>query len=116
MLVLNINIGEPSLPIQLASREKASIVPSCCELVAGDHDFHVVNLTPSVSLLIEVIENLDDGLPSLYKGEYILLCVVYLRFTIDRVRVLFSFRDCPRVLKRLDFLGIISYRAHIRAS
>ena len=65
------SIGEPSLPIQLASRGKASIVPAGYDLVAGDHDFHVVNLTPSVTLLTEIKENPDGngGLPSLYKGE-----------------------------------------------
>ena len=108
---MQVNIGESSLPIQLASRGKTSIVRSGCELLVGDHDFHVVNLTPSVTLLIEVKENPDGGLPSLYKGEYILFCVIYLRFTTDRV--LFSFRECPRVLKRLNFPGIISYQAHI---
>ena len=86
-------------------------MPSYYELVAGDHDFHVVNLTPSVTLLTEVKEYLDGGLPSLYKGEYILFCVIcmHLRFSIDRVRVLFSFKVSPRVLKRLNFPDIISY-------
>jgi hypothetical protein len=58
------------LAIQLAGRGKTSIVPSGYQLVAGDHDFHVVNLTPSVTLLTEVKANLDDnsGLPSFYKG------------------------------------------------
>jgi hypothetical protein len=46
-------------------------VPSGCELVAGDHDFHVCNLTPSVTLITE-IKTQDEGnggLPSLYKGD-----------------------------------------------
>jgi hypothetical protein len=112
---MQVNVREPSLPIQLASRGKASIVPSCYELVVGDHDFHLVNLTRSVTLLTEVKENLDGGLQSLYKGKYILLCVicVRLRFPIDRVRVLFYFRDCTRVLKILDFLGITSKLARL---
>ncbi len=65
------NIGEPSLPIQLAGRGKASIVPVVCNLVAGDHDFHVVNLTPSVTLLTEVKPNPDGNreLPRFYKGD-----------------------------------------------
>ena len=63
------NIGEPSLPIQLAQRGKSCIVPSCCELVAGDHDFHVVKLTPNVTLVTKVKANLDgtEELPSFYK-------------------------------------------------
>jgi hypothetical protein len=75
-----VNIGEPSLPIQLASRGKASIVPAGYRLVAGDHDFHVVNLTPSVTLLTEINANPDgnEGLPSFYKGMYALLNYIYL--------------------------------------
>ena len=59
------------MPIQLASRGKSSIVSSGYQLVAGDHDFHVVNLTPSVTLLTEVKANPDGNgnLPSLYKGD-----------------------------------------------
>jgi hypothetical protein len=69
---LKVNIGEPALPIQSASTGKPSIVvPVGFQMVAGDHDFHVVNLTPSVTLLAEVRPNLDGvygELPSFYKG------------------------------------------------
>jgi hypothetical protein len=70
-----VNVGEPSLPIQLAQRGKASIVPWGFDLVAGDHDFHVCNLTPSVTLLTNIKAHPDgDGrLPSLYKGNIILI-------------------------------------------
>ena len=72
ILVIQVNIGEPSLPIQLASRGKSSIVPIGYQLIAGDHDFHVVNLTPSVTLLTDIKpnENEEGGLPSFYKGEW----------------------------------------------
>ena len=96
-------------------------MPHGCDLVAGDNDFHVVNLTPSVTLLTEVKENPDGngGLPSLYKGVLNILCYLCNALTtntIGRVRVLFSFRDCPRVLERLYFPGIIFYQTHNRAS
>ena len=70
-----VNIGEPSLPIQLVQRGKANSVPCGLELVAGDHDFHVCNLTPSVTLLTDIKAHPDgDGeLPSLYKGYGILI-------------------------------------------
>ena len=44
-------------------------MPSGCEIVVGDHDFHVVNLTPSVTLLKEVKSDLvgNDDLTSVYK-------------------------------------------------
>ncbi len=65
------NIGEPSLPIQLASRGKSSIMPVGYQLIAGNNDFHVVNLTPRVTLLTDIKpnENGEGGLPSFYKGE-----------------------------------------------
>ena len=46
-------------------------MPAGYDVVAEDHDFHVVNLTPSVTLLTHIKENPDGngGLPSLYKGE-----------------------------------------------
>jgi hypothetical protein len=73
---VQVKIGEPSLPIQLAARGKECMVPACCELVAGDHDFHVVNLTPSVTLLTEVKSDAakrgSGHLPSLYKGLLLL--------------------------------------------
>jgi hypothetical protein len=46
--------------------------------VAGDHDFHVVNLTPSVTLVTVVKADPngnDGGLPSFYKGKLI-CCIV----------------------------------------
>jgi hypothetical protein len=70
---LHVNIGEPSWPIQLAGiRDKAIIVQAGCNLVAGDHDFHVVNLTPSVTILTEVKPNPDGNgeLPSVYKDDH----------------------------------------------
>jgi hypothetical protein len=59
------------LPIQIASRVKFSIVPVGYDLVDGDQDFHIVNLTPSVTLLTEVKPHSDGNgqLPSLYKDN-----------------------------------------------
>ncbi len=83
------NIGEPSLPIQLAQRGKSGIVPTGCELVAGDHDFHVVNLTPSVTLVTEVKANLDgtEELPSFYKDVIAILFFVFIAAWCMRVCV-----------------------------
>ena len=46
-------------------------MPSGYDLVAGDHDFHVCNLTPSVTLLTDIKAHPDGNgdLPSLYKGD-----------------------------------------------
>jgi len=53
--------------MQLASRGKSI----GCQLVDGDTDFHVINLTPSVALLTEIRAHphLNGNLPSLYKGD-----------------------------------------------
>ena len=76
---IQVNIGEPDLAIQLASRGKSSIVPAGFQLVAGDHDFHVVNLTPSVTLLTEIKPHPDGngGLPSFYKGELLIFSTIH---------------------------------------
>jgi hypothetical protein len=61
---------------------KIRIVHLGYELVVGDHNFHVVNPAPSVTLLTEVKENPNDGgLSSLYKGMFITLYRLY-AFTI----------------------------------
>ncbi len=67
-LVIQVNIGEQSLPIQWG---QSSIVLVGYQLIVSDHDFHVVNLTPSVTLLTDIKpnENVEGGLPSFHKGE-----------------------------------------------
>ena len=72
---MQVNVGEPSLPIHPAARGKASIVPTGYQLVAVDNNFNVVNLTPSVSLLTEINANPDGngGVPSFYKRDLPLL-------------------------------------------
>jgi hypothetical protein len=57
-----VNNEEPSIPTQLGQKGKADIVPCGFELVAGDHDLHVCNLIPSVTLLTSIKAHLDgDG-------------------------------------------------------
>jgi hypothetical protein len=56
-------------------------MPSRFQIAAGDHDFHVVNLTPSVTLLTEIKAHLGGNgeLPSFYKGTRVL---IYYRYII----------------------------------
>ena len=69
-------MGEPHLPISLATRGKVTICPQSMivdgHARAGDHDFHCVNFTPSVNLLVDMkdhsIHDDDDGIQSFYKG------------------------------------------------
>ncbi len=85
-LSTQVNIGEPSLPIQLAQRGKARIVPSGCDLVVGDCDFRVCNLALGVKLLTNIKShpNANGGLPSLYKGKFIVLQCINI-YDIDLV-------------------------------
>ena len=80
---IQVNIGEPDLAIPLASRGKSSTIPGF-QLVAGDYDFHVVILTPSLTLLTELKPHPDGngGLPNFYKGELLILSsyILLLRF------------------------------------
>jgi hypothetical protein len=68
------------LPISIASRGKATICPQVLiddgYANVGDHDFHCVNFTPSVNLVVDVKdpsanEEVDDVLQSFYRGMYI---------------------------------------------
>ncbi len=56
-------------------------MPAGYQLIAGDHDFHVVNrLTPSVTLLTDIKpnENGDGELPSFCKGATYCSFILYL--------------------------------------
>ena len=66
------------MPISTASRGKAIICPQVLidggHANAGDHDFHCVNFTPSVNLIVDVKapsgnEVVDDVLQSFYRGK-----------------------------------------------
>ncbi len=67
------------MPISIALRGKATICPQVLiddgHAAAGDHDFHCVNFTPSVNLIVDVkapsttLDD-DDVLQSFYKGIY----------------------------------------------
>ena len=72
-------MGEPHLPISIATRGKATICPRSLidenHASASDHDFHSVNFTPSVNLIVDVMDSLiqsgsDDVLQSYYRGTY----------------------------------------------
>ena len=66
-----VNIGEPSCAISFGGRGRKSILPADVVPRAGDHDFHVVSLTPSVTLVVDFdgTESRDLGLTSFYKGQ-----------------------------------------------
>ena len=78
-------MGEPHLPISIATKGKATICPRSLidenQASAGDHDFHCVNFIPSVNLIVDVMDSLaqsdcDEVLQSYYRGTY--ACMILL--------------------------------------
>lgn len=61
-------MGEPALAVAFGGRGRKSILPSDINAVAGDHDFHVVSLTPSVTLEVGVPANEGEDMCSYYRG------------------------------------------------
>ena len=68
---LQVNIGEPDCPIAFGGRGRTSILPADVEAKAGDHDFHVVSATPSVSLVVDIdgTATAEVGRTSFYQGQ-----------------------------------------------
>jgi hypothetical protein len=63
-----INVGEPHLAVSFGGRGRCSILPTDVKAVAGDHDFKIVSLTPSVTLRVEVKPDEDEDGTSYYRG------------------------------------------------
>ncbi len=72
-----VNIGEPHLPVSFGGRGRSSILPSNVETVAGDHDFHVDNFTPSVCLHVDIKPDEGQDMISYYRVKS---CFLYLSF------------------------------------
>ena len=68
---VQVNVGEPELAVSFGGRGKKCIIPFDARAIAGDHDFHVVSLTPSVTLAMDVISDDSDQLLSYYQGMYL---------------------------------------------
>jgi hypothetical protein len=64
-----INVGDPRLAVSFGGRGRCSILPSDVKAIAGDHDFKIVSLTPSLTLRIDVKPNEGGGGTSYYRGE-----------------------------------------------
>ena len=65
------------MPITVVTRGKATICPQVLiddgKASAGDHDFHCVNFTPSVNLIVDINatspnSEVNDVLQSFYRG------------------------------------------------
>jgi len=67
------NIGEPECATSFGGRERKDILPAHVQSKASDHEFHVVSLTPRVSLVVDFDggENIgeEERLASFYRGN-----------------------------------------------
>jgi hypothetical protein len=73
-----ISVGEPHLAVSFGGRGRCSILPSDCKAIAGDHDFKVVSLTPSVTLRVEVQPDEGEDGTSFYRGIQTDMNIVHL--------------------------------------
>jgi hypothetical protein len=63
-----INIREPHLAVGFGGRGRRSIMPTDVTTVAGDQDFKVVSLTPSVTLRVKISPNEGEDCTYYYQG------------------------------------------------
>ena len=64
-----ISVGEPHLVVSFGGRSQCSILLADVKAIAGDHDFKVVSLTPSVTLRVEVQPDEGEDGTSYYRGK-----------------------------------------------
>jgi hypothetical protein len=55
--------------VSFGGRGRSNILLSNVESVAGDHDFHIVNFTPSVCLHVDIKPEEGQDMISYYKGK-----------------------------------------------
>ncbi len=66
-----VSVGETHLAVAFGGRGRRSILPTDVTSIAGDHDFKIVSLTPSVTLRVDVsLDEGEDGI-SYYRGAYV---------------------------------------------
>ena len=63
-----VSVGEPHLAVAFGGRGRRSILPTDVTSIAGDHDFKVVSLTPSVTLRVDVSHDEGEDGTSYYRG------------------------------------------------
>ena len=68
-----IHVGEPHLAVGFGGRGRRSILPSDVKAIAGDHDFKIVSLTPSVTMRVDANPDEGEDRTSFYRGVLIIL-------------------------------------------
>jgi len=62
-----VHVGEPHLVVGFGGQGRHSILPTNVQAVAGDHDFKIVSLTPSVTLRVDVKHGEEEDGTSYYR-------------------------------------------------
>ena len=66
-----VGVGEPHLAVSFGGRGRCNVLPTDVKAIAGDHDFKIVNLTPSVTLRVDVQPDEGEDCTSYYRGEVV---------------------------------------------
>ena len=99
----NVSVEEPHLSVSFSGRGHRSMLPTDMTTVAGDHDFKIVSLTPSVTLSVDVKPDEEEDCSSYYRGAqerfldafmllvtcyvFKILCYFVIPFNIDEANV-----------------------------
>jgi hypothetical protein len=70
-----IHVGEPHLAVGFGGRGRRSILPTDVKAIAGDHDFKIVSLTPSVTLRVDIKPDEGEDRTSYYRGVFIIFVI-----------------------------------------
>ncbi len=71
-----VNVGEPHLAVAFGGRGRCSILPTDVKPIAGDHDFKIVSLTPSVTLRVYVKPDEGEDGTSYYRCVFLIALAV----------------------------------------
>ena len=66
-----ISVEEPHLAVSFGGRGRCNILLADVKAIAGDHDFKVMSLIPSVTLRVDVKLDEDEDGTSYYRGEVV---------------------------------------------
>ncbi len=79
--------------MSFGGRGRTSILPSNVITVAGDHDFHVVNFTPSVCLHVDIKPDEGEDMISYYRGKPFILESFIIMLLLLLLRLLLLLTD-----------------------
>ncbi len=95
---VKVGVGEPHLAIAFGGRGRRSIFPTYVTSIAGNHDFKIISLTPSVTLRVDASPDKGEDRTSCYRGGSLSLFNVFAnkRLTFIRMCVYITHRRGKR--------------------